>query len=97
MNSVICTAIAKRLRISFHYQGHPRIVDPYCHGISTAGNEVLRGYQVGGTSSSGNTLGWRLFETSQMSGLVLTSSSFSPTQPGYNPADKGMTTIHCRI
>lgn len=97
MNHDICDAITALPVVEFMYRGLPRIVEPFCHGISRAGNEVLRAYQVGGASESGNPVGWKLYEVSQMSGLRRTGATFRPGRPGYNPNDSQMTSIHCRV
>ena len=68
MNQTICVAIRERKVVSLRYSGGLRSVEPHCHGISTAGNEVLRGYQIGGHSQSGIRVGWKLFDVSMMSG-----------------------------
>jgi hypothetical protein len=61
MNQQICNAIRERRLIRFYYDGYQRIVQPYAYGIhKDTGNEVLRAYQVGGYSSSGDIPDWRL-------------------------------------
>jgi hypothetical protein len=40
----ICETIRLHHRLAFVYERLPRVVEPYCHGISTAGFEVLRGF-----------------------------------------------------
>lgn len=97
MDTRICDAIRTLAVIEFHYDGRLRIVEPHCHGTSRAGKEVLRGYQVAGESSSGKTLGWRLFEVDKITGLSATGESFSDPRPGYNPEDSHMISIHCRL
>jgi hypothetical protein len=62
MNKQIYAAIKERQLIWFYYEELQRIVRPYAYGIhKDTGNEVLRAYQVGGYSSSGNIPGWRLY------------------------------------
>ena len=51
--ALICEAIRKKLLLEFRYGGLPRVVEPYIHGISNRGTEVLRAVQVGGSSNSG--------------------------------------------
>ena len=97
MNSLICNAISRRAVIIFHYHGGSRTVEPHCHGISTAGNEVLRGYQTGGYSESGNPVGWKLFEVSDMQNIQITGGTFGQNRPHYNPNDKGMQVVHCHV
>jgi hypothetical protein len=42
MAGLICEAIQRRLLLEFDYGGLHRVVQPYAHGRSTAGREVLR-------------------------------------------------------
>lgn len=95
--SLICAAIRKRLVLEFRYRGRHRIVEPYCHGASTRGIEVLRAVQVGGSSSSGGFGFGKLWALSEISELRLTDATFEPDDPNYNPNDTGMQTIHCRV
>ncbi len=97
MNSTICSAIENKRVISFYYDGGIRIVEPFCHGVSTAGHEVLRGYQIGGYSKSASEPPWRLYLVSKMSSLEITDQSFNGIRPEYNPNDSMMSTIYCRV
>lgn len=97
MNTAICAAIRDRAVVEFYYNGGTRTVEPHCHGISTAGNEVLRGYQTGGYSSSGDPVGWRMYLVGDISGLRQTGATFPVNRPGYNPDDPGMSSIHCCV
>lgn len=97
MNLTLCDAIRSRKVIEFHFDGGVRTVEPFCHGVSTAGNEVLRGYQTAGYSSSGRLPEWRLFTVSKISGLVVTGDRFQGSRPGYNPNDSAMNQIHCCV
>lgn len=97
MNSTICDAISGRHLLRFRYDGGDRTVEPHCHGVSTAGNEVLRAYQTAGFSESGNPVGWKLFEVSKMSALQLQSETFKANRPGYNSNDRGMSSVHCHV
>lgn len=96
MRIELCTAIAERRLIAFSYDGGHRLVEPYCHGISIVGNEVLRGFQVSGYSASGQ-LGWKLFEVSKIISLTVLSTGFAPPRPDYNPSDGAMTMVHCCV
>jgi len=96
MNSVLCEAIEGKLLIEFFYEGGIRIVEPHCYGISSAGNEALRGYQIGGFSSSG-TLGWRMFTLSKVRNMAVTVKTFPNPRPGYKKGDRGMKEIFCEL
>lgn len=97
MSSLICQAIQEQRLIEFHYDGHYRKVEPYCHGQSKKGKDALRGYQVAGGSNSRSVPFWRLFTIAKMSDLVLTDESFTGNRPQYNPNDKALAPIHCNI
>ncbi len=97
MNPLICSAIRSKLVIHFHYSGGNRSVEPFCYGVTAAGNEVLRGYQTGGHSVSRNPVGWKLFLIFGISNLTITSRQFYAIRPGYNPNDPAMTTIYCHV
>ena len=73
------------------------MVEPHCHGMSTTGKEVLRGYQTGGYSSSGNPDGWRLFGVSGIQNFQVLAETFAHNRPNYNPNDSAMTTVHCCV
>lgn len=97
MNATICQAIAVRKVVEFYYDGGIRRVEPHCHGVSSAGNEVLRGYQVGGYSESGQPVGWKLYSMAKIGTVTATESVFLSNRSGYNPNDSGMSYIHCRV
>lgn len=97
MNTTICSAIRSKQIITFYYDGGERSVEPFCYGVSSAGNEVLRGFQIGGYSESGNPVGWKLFRVDEISRIVLTNNTFQGNRPFYNPNDKAMTTIYCHV
>lgn len=97
MRTTVCDAIESRAILRFSYDGGVRTVEPYCHGISTAGHEVLRAYQIGGYSQSGDPRGWKLFEVAKISGLSETGQTFTANRPGYNPDDQGMSSVHCHV
>ncbi|PKM42290.1 MAG: hypothetical protein CVV03_10225 [Firmicutes bacterium HGW-Firmicutes-8] len=97
MNQTICNAIRNRRLLSFTYDGYPRIVEPHAYGITTAGHEEIRCYQVRGTGSDGKSTGWHLMTVSKISGLTILEDSFSTARPGYKRGDKGMSTIFCEL
>lgn len=96
MTRLICQAISEMKLIEFDYDGGPRIVEPHCVGITTAGNPGLRGYQVGGYSSSGK-MGWKMFDMSKAGSVTLLDDSFNGPRPGYKQNDSGMSSIECQL
>ena len=96
MNRAICEAIRKKAVIQFKYgDGEVRIVEPQCHGISTTGKEVFRGFQTSGHSNSRQSRAEKLFEVSKISGLKETGKTFSRAGPHFNPHDQAMASVHC--
>lgn len=94
MNNVICQAIRERKILSFTYDDFPRVVEPHCYGVSTAGNSALRCYQTSGGSSSGKVPGWHMMKTDKIIGLTVSQSVFAGPRAEYKKGDKGMSTIY---
>ncbi len=97
MVASICDAIRDRAIVEFEYDGGMRTVEPHAHGISTAGHEVVRGYQVEGFSRSGNPEGWRLYDIFKIEGLRRTGTVFTQDRPNYSPDDRQMRSVHCHV
>ena len=96
MDRRICEAIRNRNHLAFNYNGFSREIEPHAHGISSQGKEVVRGYQSGGQSSSGE-LGWRLFDVAKMESLRVCRSTFANARPGYVRGDSRMQSVHCEL
>lgn len=94
--NLLCWAIADKHLVQFKYDGCLRVVEPVCCGVSTAGNYVLRGFQIRGSDKT-KPLCWRLYELTEISQLNITQHSFSGKREEYNSEDSGMTKIFCRI
>ena len=98
VNPLLCSAIRHRRLITFYYDGGRRTVEPYSHGSSAAGHDLLSGYQTAGHSTSGTPLGWKMFRLDELSGLAMTDQVFAENRPEYDPSrDDKMATIYCRI
>lgn len=93
----ICDAIRSRMVIRFYYRGGIRVVEPHCHGISTDKSEVLRAYQIGGYSNSGQHVGWKLIAIDKIHGIRPEGTTFIVNRHGYDPNDRSMSTIHCSV
>ena len=88
--NAITEAINRRALLQFSYNGRRRTVEPYCFGISTTGSDVLRAIEVGGGFG-------KLWKVSEMPDVLVLEDTFTPDDPNYNPNDKAMTQIYCRI
>lgn len=95
--ATITAAIRRRTLLQFSYDGRLRVVEPYCYGESTRGVDSLRALQVRGESSS-NAMGFgKLWTVAKMQDLRPLEETFEPDDPNYNPNDRGMKRIYCRI
>lgn len=97
--TAIIEAIKRRVLLRFRYDGRLRIVEPYCFGLSTRGQEALRAIQVRGSNAAGPALvrSGKLWTVSKMSDVRLLPEAFVPDDPNYNPNDKAMARIYYRI
>lgn len=94
---VLTFAIENRRVVTFTYDGHHRVVEPFLLGVTTAGNPSLRGYQTAGTSTHGQVPGWHLFSLSKIESIEVTRSEFEGARALYNPFDKAMSRICARV
>jgi hypothetical protein len=94
---LLCEAITTRKLLAFTYEGHPRVVAPYCHGFTRAGDEVLRAVQVRGGSRSGTFGTGKLWSISKMRLVRTINEGYTADDPDYEPDDPSMERIHCRV
>jgi len=95
--ALLCEAIRTRKLLAFTYEGHPRVVAPYCHGFTRAGSEVLRAVQLRGSSRSGLFGSGKLWSVSKMRLVRTLDEEFVADDPDYDPNDTAMASIHCRV
>ena len=93
----VCEAIRQRRLLEFEYAGLHRVVAPYCHGIQLNGVESLRAVQVRGASRSRQFGSGKLWTMSKIVDARVLPESFTPDDPNYNPDDRAMREIHCRV
>jgi len=89
----LCIAIHGKRRVSFLYHGRPRVAEPQCYGISTAGKEALRVFLIEGISKEREPL----FTVSEMQGLELLTQTFTKPGPNYKKGDSAMKHIFCEL
>jgi hypothetical protein len=94
-DSLVCVAIRERRVLEFVYDGKPRVVEPYCHGVTAKGADSLRAVQTGG-QGSGFGFG-KMWTIAKMTNVRLTDRGFVPDDPNYNPDDSALVRIHCRV
>ena len=99
--SDVMNAMRKRRIVELNYDDEEdpggkgkRWVQVYCYGVSKAGNEVVRVYQVGGDTKTIQP-GWKLFRTDRMENMRVLGGTFDEAKPLFNPTgDKDMIKIH---
>ena len=46
---------------------------------------------------AGSSQGWKLFDMSKLSSIIITDETFNKIRPKYNPKDPQMSKIYCKI
>lgn len=94
----ICSAIESKSVIEFDYEGMgKREVEPHTCGVSTAGNEVIRGFQTYGFSKSNKQPPWKLFDIEKISNLTVLDKKFARARPGYSQGDSAFDQIFAEL
>jgi hypothetical protein len=71
-----------------------RWVEIYCYGVSKAGNDIVRVYQIGGDTKTIQP-GWKTFRIDRMNNLEILGGKFYEPRPLFNPSgDKDMIQIY---
>ena len=101
----IANSVRNKNLVTIYYDGEDnggkglRVIEPFCFGISKAGNTVIRAWEREGASFTAQKgeqplPGWRLFRVDRIGSYnVDPRDSFNEPRPLYNPNDKGMTSI----
>ena len=97
MNSKIFDAISDMKLIEFSYNGKYRIVEPHAYGISKAGNDVLRAFQIKGGSISDQNTGWKIFQVDDMTNINISEEIFDGPHSGYKKGDSAMVKIYTEL
>lgn len=96
MLQTIIDAIRNHQVLAFSYSGLDRVVEPHTVGISRAGHQILRCYQIqGGHVSLGHD--WDLCELGKMRDLRVTGDTFLNPRTGYKRGDRHMTRIYAEL
>jgi len=98
MRNDICGAIASHRLLELVYNGQPRLIEPYSHGFSSDGQEMLVGFQRAGGSDSGQVEGWKAMAVDRIERLVVVDISFIPSRGDYRAGrSKNIDDLHCEI
>lgn len=98
ITSDICRAISSRHLLELEYNGQRRLIEPYSHGFSSDGREMLVGFQRAGGSDSGQIEGWKAMAVERIKGLAMVDVSFIPAREDYRAgSSKNIDDPHCGI
>lgn len=93
---LICRAMRERKLLEVVYHQRQRLVAPHIFGIDTTGAETLSCYQVAGGTTGGDRQGWKSFKTCELVVKQISTLHFHP-RPEYQPNDRAMVTVYCRV
>lgn len=88
-----CDHIKNKSVISFSYKNTTRVVEPHLLGHDKDGDLTLSAWQLSGGSGQG----FRDFHVSKISGVATTGKNFERARLGYNPNDRTLSRVLCRI
>jgi len=93
-------AIDNKIRIKIFYRGDKNIaagqrtIEVYAYGLSSAGNQVMRAFQLAGDTQT-EMPDWKLFRVDRISRWVETTQRFDQPRPKFNPnGDRSMSTVY---
>ncbi|MBN3777957.1 hypothetical protein G3O06_10375 [Burkholderia sp. Ac-20345] len=90
-------AIQNRRVLELRYDGYFRIVEPHAYGVNHDNHFLLRCYQTGGGSQSGNSVDWKLLRTDEIGSLHEHGVLFQSARAGYKRNDQAMQRIYAQL
>jgi hypothetical protein len=96
-SATACNALRQGACLEIRYDGYARVVEVHAVGVSTAGHEVMRVWQVRGGSVHNEPVGWKMLRLDEASGVAILSERSQAPRPGYKRGDRAMYTITCQI
>lgn len=93
---IACDALKQGKRLRITYDGVSRVVEPHVVGTSTAGNPVMRAWQVSSTKPGGNGV-WRLFRLDKTWRFTILDERSEAPRRGYAPNDAEIPIIRCKV
>lgn len=92
-----CEALHAARVLELRYDGYIRQVEVHAVGTSTAGNSVMRCWQVRGGSVHNEPVGWKMMRLDEAIGTHLTDETSQAPRPGYKRNDSQMTHIIAQV
>lgn len=87
-------AIDDKVVLQLDYSGWTRLVEVHTVGVSSAGNPIIRAYQLTGGAESGQHAGWKLFDLDKIPETYkITDIPSEAPRPGYKKGDSAFLDI----
>ena len=96
-SNTACDALRAGRCLELRYDGYSRVVEVHAVGVSTAGNPVMRVFQIRGGSVSGERMGWKLMRLDEAFTPVISDEPSQAPRNGYKRGDRDMVRIVCQI
>ena len=93
----ICGAIQSRSVVSVRYGSRDRIVEPYIHGLTSEGIEVVLCYQREGDSASGFRTSWRTFHVDRIEAFEILPVKFVFDRADFEASAREVRNVHCTV
>lgn len=94
----IATPIHNRNLLRLIYDGGSRTVEPHAYGHNNAkSHDLLRAYQVSGSSKSFEYVGWKLFRCDEIQSIEVLTDRFAAPRDGYKRGDKALDQIYAEL
>lgn len=90
MLGLVKDAIEGRTNLIIDYDPGERQVEPHAVGYSASGDILIRAYQTGGASASGEHANWKLFRLDRARSIVPGGEEFAGPRPEYKRGDRAM-------
>jgi hypothetical protein len=96
-STTACEALRQQRCLDIRYDGFSRVVEVHAVGVSSAGHDIMRVWQVRGGSVSNEPVGWKLLRLDEvLSVTILSERALAPRQ-GYKRGDRAMQRITCQV
>jgi hypothetical protein len=96
-STIACEALRQQRCLDIRYDGFSRVVEVHAVGVSSAGHDIMRVWQVRGGSVSNERIGWKLLRLDEVLSVnILSEKSFAPRQD-YRRGDRAMQRIICEV
>lgn len=94
----IRAAIQNRNLLRLTYDGGFRTVEPHAYGHNDSkDHDLLRAYQVSGSSKSFEYVGWKLFRCDEIQAIEVLSDHFGAARLGYKRGDGALDRIYAEL